>query len=67
MNYGKLWRMCVEKDISPTFLFAQLKLSKQTLFSMRHNETVSLKTIDKICAYFQCQPNEIMSLEDIND
>lgn len=63
MNYRKLWRMCVEHDIFPTKLFLIVGLSTETLFRMKHNESVSLRTIDKICTYFKCQPHEIMTVD----
>lgn len=63
VNFGKLWAKCVEESISPSRLFREVNLSTQTFFEMRNNRTVSLKTIDKICTYFKCQPDEIMEFD----
>ena len=30
---------------------------------MRRNETVTTESIDKICAYLNCQPGDIMEFE----
>ena len=63
INYKKLWRMCVEYDISASALFKAAGLSSETLFQMKHNNSVSLRTIDKLCTYFKCQPCEIMEVD----
>ena len=60
MNYGKLWRMCVEHDVSPSRVFKELGISSRTLANMKKNQSV---TIDKICTYFKCQPHEIMTVD----
>ncbi len=62
ISFCKLWAKCEEESISPSRLFEETKMSRQTLFEMRNDRTVSLKTIDKICTYFKCQPDEIMEL-----
>lgn len=66
-NYNKLWRLCVEKEISPSKLFSELGISSQGLFKMRHNENVALSTIDRLCQYFKCQPCDIVELENDHD
>ena len=58
--YGKLWVKCVEEGISKTALFSKVGLSTQTLNAMSNNNNVSLKTIDKLCSYFKCQPCDVM-------
>ena len=64
LTFNKLWRMCVEKDIAPTVLFSSCGISTQTLYEMRHNNPVSLATIDRICTFLHCQPCDIMTLEE---
>lgn len=73
MKFNKLWALCAMNDISPSKLFAQLGLSSQTYNCMRDGKegydykrkkgSVSLRTIDKLCTYFKCQPSDIMELE----
>lgn len=58
--YGKLWARCVREGISKSLLFSKLGMSSQTLYVMSQNGSVSLKTIDKLCSYFKCQPSDIM-------
>lgn len=62
MNFSKLWILCDKNGINKMDLFSQLGMSSQTLNEMRKNGTVSLQTIDRICGYFNCQPNEIMEV-----
>jgi len=68
--YNKLWQMCVEKGIKPSFFYSRKKagqfyLSESTLYELRKNSPVSMRTIDILCSYFKCQPCDIM--EFVND
>lgn len=65
INYGKLRRMCVERDIAVSALFKELGITGRTVVAFANDRSVSLQTIDRICTYFQCQPCDIMSF--IND
>lgn len=61
ISYRKLWEMCEERNISNlTSLFSSLKVSSETLNAMRNGYNISLGVIDKLCAYFNCQPCDIM-------
>lgn len=62
--YNKLWQKIAEDtDFSKSAFFAHLGISSQTLNSMLNSYGINLKTIDTICAYFKCQPEDIMELE----
>ena len=67
VNYGKLWQMCVEHDIPPTFFSkdknAAYYIEGTTFWRMRNNKPVSLQVVDKLCSFFKCQPCEIMEFE----
>lgn len=63
IKYDKLWKLCENKSINKLSLFIELGMSTQTLNQMRNNKTVSLKTIDKLCTYFNCQPDDIMEVD----
>ncbi len=60
VNYGKLWQLCVERDIKTSKLIEDGIMGKSTLYEMQKNNPVALQVIDKLCSYFKCQPCEIM-------
>lgn len=69
VRYNKLWQMCVEKGIKPSFFYSDkdspFYLSESTIYELRRNSPVSMKSIDILCSYFKCQPCDIM--EFVND
>ena len=60
VNYGKLWQLCVERDIKVSRLIEDGVASKSTVYEMQKNNPVALQVIDKLCSYFKCQPCEVM-------
>lgn len=62
-TYNILWqKIAMETEYSKSGFFKALGISTQTLDSMLHGYGINLKTIDTICSYFKCQPDEIMEL-----
>lgn len=60
VSYGKLWQLCVERDVKTSALIEAGIMGKSTLYEMQKNSPVSLQVIDKLCSYFKCQPCEVM-------
>lgn len=52
--------MLALRDMNKGDLRKALKCSNDTITSMSKNEYVNLKTIDKICKLFDCQPGDIL-------
>ncbi|MEK8128638.1 helix-turn-helix transcriptional regulator [Paenibacillus filicis] len=59
-SYKPLWRILVEKEMTRTEMREALGLSSSTLAKMGKGEYVSLEVIDKLCTYFEVQPNYII-------
>lgn len=49
IKYDNLWNTMKEKGISEYKLYTYHGISRQTLYKLRHNELVSLHTINKLC------------------
>lgn len=64
LKFGKLWQMCTERGIKPSFFYSDKEspcyISKSTVCEMQHDNPVALQVIDKLCSYFKCQPCDIM-------
>jgi DNA-binding Xre family transcriptional regulator len=52
--------LLVKHDMKKTDLCEKLGISPTTLAKFAKNEHVSGETLEKICAYFKCQPGDIM-------
>ena len=64
--FYKLWDKMNRENITQKELKDKKILSSATIAKMRRNETVNTDSIDKICAYLNCQPGDIMEFEPDN-
>ena len=60
IRYDKLFDMMRKKGIKKTDL--REIVSPNTVAKLSKNEYVSGEIIDRLCTYFQCQPNDIMEV-----
>lgn len=63
LSYSKLFETLAQKEISKTELQKNISISSATLAKLSKNENVSMKTIEDICSFLHCQPNDIMTME----
>lgn len=63
ISYRKLFEILDKKNISKTALGQVLDLSSATLAKLSKNEPISMNTLISICNYLNCQPGDIMELE----
>jgi DNA-binding Xre family transcriptional regulator len=60
ISYKPLFVMLAQHSMKRTDLCEKLGFSTNTLAKFAKNEYVSGETIEKLCAYFHCQPGDIM-------
>lgn len=59
-KYTKLWKLALDKGLNKTQLRDELCISNDCLAKLSKNKNVSLKTLDKICRYFNCDIGDII-------
>lgn len=59
-SYNPLWKLLIDKNLSKTELRTSCNITKQTLADMNKNKYVSLKTLDKICKYMNCNISDVI-------
>ena len=60
MDYSKLWKLLIDKDMSKTDLLALTGISSRVLAKLSKNETVTTDTLARICAALECNVGDIM-------
>lgn len=61
--YDKLFKLMEYQKITNTSLMRQANISGNIISRLRHNEYVSLETIENICRVFNCQVNDILEFQ----
>ena len=62
INYNKLWKLLIDKNIKSSDLGRDAGLASNTLSKMRKNETVSMDTLLKICEVLDCDLSDIVEI-----
>ncbi|MEK5235489.1 helix-turn-helix transcriptional regulator [Paenibacillus sp. FSL L8-0470] len=59
-SYKPLWIKLVQEGMTKEELRIALGFSSATIANMGKDKYVSMESIDKICSYFNVQPNDII-------
>ena len=63
INYKKLWKLLIDKDMTKTDLRKQTDIASSTLSKMSKNEYVSLDVLVRICCVLDCELSDITEIE----
>lgn len=61
INYSPLFKKLIDENMTKTQFRYALGLSTATLARMSKGKNISLSIINKICKYFNCDVNDIIS------
>ncbi len=60
INFTKLWVLMENRGMKKTDLTKNKIISPATLAKLGKNEPINSTVIEKICAFLECQPGDIM-------
>lgn len=61
MDYGKLWKLLLDKNMTKGDLLALTGISSRVLAKLSRNETVTTDTLARICAALGCDVGDIVA------
>jgi DNA-binding Xre family transcriptional regulator len=64
MKYYKLFDLLNRRNITKTKMRIDLGMSTKTLAKISAHESLSMEIIEKICAYLDVQPGDLMEYVD---
>ena len=62
VNYNKLFKLLIDKELKKTEFAKQVGISPNTLAKLSRNETVSMDIIVRICKALECSVDDIMDV-----
>ena len=62
-SYNNLWKMLIDRNMQKKDLIDKLGISSTTIAKMGKGDKVSLDVLERICAYFDCNIGDVISLE----
>ena len=63
MNYNKLWKLLIDKNMNKTQLRKAALISTNAIAKLGKNEPVSVDTLEKICRVLSCDVGDIMEMD----
>lgn len=64
ISYSPLWKTLIDKKIKKSDFRIACNISKQTYADMNKDKFVSLKTINKICKFLNCDIKDVIEYID---
>ena len=61
ISYDKLWETMKAKSFSQRKLVNEYGISESLLYRLRHNESVSMHSIDNLCNILECDITDIVT------
>ena len=58
-----LWKTLKEKQISQYDLVTKYHMSRGTLDNLKHNRSITLRTLNDLCNMFDCDITDIIQFE----
>lgn len=62
VNYNKLWKLLIDKNMSKTQLIKDAKISTNAMAHLGKNEDVRVEVLVKICEVLECSMDDIMEI-----
>lgn len=60
ISYGPLWETMKDRGISTYTLINQHDINPRTIHQLKHNKSITLFTLEKLCNILDCGPQDIV-------
>ena len=60
VNYKPLWETMKKRNITTYTLIYKLGFSPNTINNLKHNKSITIYTLEKLCVALDCTPNEVL-------
>ena len=66
ISYKPLWETMKTKGITTYMLINNYGINPRTVHNLKHNKSITLYTMEKLCKILECQAENIVSFEEDN-
>lgn len=64
LNYAPLWATMEKQGISTYALINKHGINPRTINNLRHNKSITMYTLERLCQILHCKPNDIIDFID---
>lgn len=62
LNYNKLWKLLIDRNMNKTALREKTGISQATLAKLSKGENVNTKVLERICRVLECDISDIVGV-----
>lgn len=63
LSYEPLWETMQNRDITTYALINKYNINPRTVNNLKHNKSITMFTLEKLCEILDCTPNDIIKFE----
>ncbi len=60
ISYGPLWKTMEERGETTYTLINKHGLNPRTINNLKHNKSITMYTLERLCQILDCAPNEVV-------
>lgn len=60
VSYEPLWATMKERNITTYTLIYKMGFSPNTIHNLKHNRSITIYTLEKLCSALDCTPNDVL-------
>lgn len=63
ISYAPLWNTMKQQNITTYKLITQYNISSRTIHNLKHNQSITMYTLEILCDVLNCTPNDIVQFK----
>ena len=63
ISYEPLWKTLKKRKISTYTLITKYEINPRTINNLKHNKSITMYTVEKLCHILECTPNDIVRID----
>lgn len=63
VSYEPLWQTMSKKNFTTYALIQKYNINPRTINNLKHNKSITMYTLERLCDILECTPNDIVRFE----
>ncbi len=64
ISYEPLWKTMKDRNITTYTLINKCGFSSFTINNLKHNKSITMLTLEKLCQVLHCTPNDVVAFSE---
>lgn len=60
ISYEPLWNTMKKQNVTTYTLINTYNINPRTINNLKHNKSITMYTLERLCVILHCQPNDII-------